>query len=199
MTWSRSLADPEAVFVADTSVFINLNASGYAAEILGGLKCNFVVPANVRLELENGRKNGHKDADALVMLQQRRLIEEAALGEAGEPIYGSLIDGSTARTLDDGEAATIGCAVDLSGLALIDERKALSLCAELFPDLPVVSTTELLLADDVLNLLGENGRAEAIANALLRARMRVPKPLASRVRALIGDERAAACRSLPKP
>lgn len=199
MIWLSSLADPNAVFVADTSVLINLNATGCAAKILDGLSCSFAVPENVCAELENGRKNGHTDADELEALCRMRLIDRVALGEAGAAVYEKLIDGSTFRTLDDGEAATIGCAVDLSGLALIDERKASNLCAVLFPNLEVVSTAELLLSEAVLNLLGETGQAEAMANALLRARMRVPKTLASRVRAVIGEARATACRSLPKP
>jgi len=199
MNWLSSLADPKAVFVADTSVLINLNATGCAAKILGGLACGFAVTENVCAELENGRRNGHTDADALKALWRMRLVDRVALGEAGAAVYETLIDGSTLRTLDDGEAATIGCAVELSGLALIDERKAGNLCAELFPKLEVVSTAELLLSDAVLHLLGETARAEAISNALLRARMRVPKTLASRVRAVVGEARAAACRSLPKP
>lgn len=198
MTWLSSLADPKAVFVADTSVLINLNATGCVAEILGGLACAFAVTENVCAELENGRRNGHTDADALEALCRMRLIDRVALGETGAVVYETLIAGSTLRTLDDGEAATIGCAVDLSGLALIDERKARNLCAELFPDLEVISTAELLLSDAVAHLLGEPGRAEAMVNALIQARMRVPKTLADRVRAVIGDVRAAACRSLPK-
>lgn len=198
MTWLSSLADPKAVFVADTSVLINLNATGCAASILGGLTCGFAVAENVCAELENGRRNGHTDAEALEALCRMRLIDRVALREAGAAVYESLIDGSTLRTLDDGEAATIGCAVDLSGLALIDERKARSLCSELFPNLKVVSTAELLLSDAVLHLLGETGRAEAMANALLQARMRVPQTLANRVRTVVGEARAAACRSLPK-
>ncbi|QYX56526.1 hypothetical protein K1T73_15990 [Roseovarius sp. SCSIO 43702] len=198
MTWLNCLADPDAVFIADTSVLINLNATGRAADILGGLPCRFAVPENVSAELENGRRNGYHDADALDELCKQGHAHRVNLGEDALTVYESLIDGSTLRTLDDGEASTIGCAVELSGVALIDERKARLLCSEMYPELAVVSTAGLLTSDLVRNLLEESGQANALLNALRIARMRVPKELVSRVCEIIGPEAAMSCTSLPR-
>lgn len=198
MSWLGYLADPDALFIADTSVLINLNATGRAESILGGLPCRFAVPENVCVEVENGRANGHGDADHLDRLVASGHLKRLTLGEAGLAVYEKLVDGSTLRTLDDGEAATIGCAVEVSGVALIDERKAQNLCAELFPALPLVCTVELLLSARIADILGPEEHAGALLNALRFARMRVPKPLVPDVRRLIGHDHAARCTSLPR-
>jgi len=113
-------------------------------------------------------------------------------------VYASLIDGSTLHTLDDGEAATIAHTHEISGIALIDERKARSLCAVSFPKLAIVPTVELLMHDAIATALGAKWQADAVANALTRARMQVPPEQVAKVCALIGPERAAQCASLPK-
>ena len=198
MTWLNCLADPNAVFVADTSVLISLNATGRTADVFGSCPCKFVVPDNVSAELENGRRNGYRDADALDELCQHGHARRVDLGSAALRVYESLVDGSTLRTLDDGEAATIGCAVELAGVALIDERKARLLCSENYPELTVVSTAGLLLCDPVKSILGESGQAAALLDALQKARMRVPKELVAAVCRVIGPDAAMGCTSLPR-
>ena len=198
MTWLNYHADPDAVFVADTSVLISLNATGRTADVFGGLPCQFVVPENVSAELENGRRNGYRDADVLEELRRDGDVRCVGLGTAALEVYESLVDGSTLRTLDDGEAATIGCAVELSGVALIDERKARFLCSENYPELMVVSTAGLLLCDPVKRILGESGQAAALLDALQKARMRVPNELLSAVCSVIGPDAAMRCTSLSR-
>lgn len=198
MTWLNCLADPDAVFVADTSVLISLNATGRTADVFGSLPCQFVVPDNVSAELENGRRNGYRDADVLEELCQHGHVRCVDLGTTAFKVYESLVDGSTLRTLDDGEAATVGCAVELAGVALIDERKARLLCSEDYPELPVVSTAGLLLCDPVKSILGESGQVEALLDALQKARMRVPNELISAVCNVIGPDAAMRCKSLPR-
>lgn len=198
MNWLSCLDDPDAVFIADTSVLINLNATGRAADILGGFSCCFAVPENVSAELENGRQNGYRDADALDELCQMGHARRVDLGEDALAVYARLVDGSTLRTLDDGEAATIGCAIELSGIALIDERKASVLCAEMYPQLTVVSTAGLLTSDPVRRLLGESGQADILLKALRLARMRVPQELMAKVCEIIGPKAATSCTSLPR-
>ena len=50
------------------------------------------------------------------------------LGDDGKRVYGSLVEGTAARTLDDGEAATIAYAHEAGAVALIDEKKAQAIC-----------------------------------------------------------------------
>ena len=49
-----------------------------------------------------------------------------------------------AKTLDDGEAATLASALELGGTAVIDERKALRICSSRFAGLITASSLDLL-------------------------------------------------------
>jgi predicted nucleic acid-binding protein len=198
MNSSSFLLSPGVALVADASVIININGTGHAADIIKAMPHPFTVTENACVELEVGSTRGHHDYARLLELIDAGVVRRVSLGAAGMKVYESLIDGSTLRTLDDGEAATIAYAHEVSGIALIDERKARSLCADSFPNLDIVPTVELLMHDVVAAALGVERQADAVANALMKARMQVPREHAERVRALIGPERAAQCSSLPK-
>lgn len=198
MNSSSFLSKPRLALIADASVVINLNATARAADIITAIPNPFVVTDNACVEIEAGARNGHRDYAKLVELIDAGLVTRTQLGPAGMPVYESLIVGSTRGTLDDGEAATIAYAHESAGAAMIDERKARTLCAASFPGLIVVSTVEIFLHDAVAVALGEKGQVDALVHALTIARMRVPKEHLAKVRAMIGPERAASCTSLPK-
>lgn len=198
MNSSSFLLSPGAVLVADASVIININGTGHAADIIRAIPHTFTVTENACAELEAGSRRGHDDYARLLELIDAGIVRRVFLGATGLTVYESLIDGSTVRTLDDGEAATIAHAHEMSGIALIDERKARLLCAASFPKLAIVPTVELLMHDAIATALGADRQAGAIANALTRARMQVPPEHIAKVCALIGPERAAQCASLPK-
>ena len=191
------LDERTAPVVADTSVIINLNATGCADAILRALPNLCVVVENVSLELQDGRQTGRGDANVLAVLIEQHLVEQAQLGNAGMSQFASLVSGSAVETLDDGEAATIACAIERGAVALIDERKAIRICAERFPTLTVGCTVDVLAHRHVQAALGRR-LADAVFNALDRGRMRVPDQYGQWVVDLIGKERAVRCRSLPK-
>lgn len=190
--------DPKIALVADASVVINLNATERAGEIVRAVPNPVLVTENAHSELKNGVPKGYDDAEALQTLIKEGIVGVTELNGDGVQIYESLIEGSAAVTLDDGEAATIGHAHEIGGAALIDERKARRLCGASYPSLPLVSTIDLLTHKAVVAQLGEAEHIEAIVRALQRARMRVPPERLSDVVSLIGQERAAACPSLPR-
>lgn len=198
MNSSSFLLNPGAALVADASVIININGTGHAADIIRAMPHAFTVTENACAELEAGSRRGHNDYARLLELIDAGIVRRASLGAAGLTVYETLIGGSTVRTLDDGEAATIAHAHETSGIALIDERKARSLCAASFPKLAIVPTIELLMHDAIATALGADRQADAIENALTRARMQVPPEHVAKVCALIGPERAAQCASLPR-
>lgn len=198
MIFSNSLSSSAPVLVADASVVINLNATQRASEIIKSVCNPVVITDNAWLEIESGRCCGHDDASRLQELIDSGLVQRCTLDEKATEIYQSLIDGRTAYTLDDGEAATIGYAVEHGGVALIDERKARRLCGDFFPNLKFISTVEILMHDQVLESLGPHGQTDAIINALMGARMRVPPEHVEVIRELIGTDKAQACSSLPK-
>ncbi|MCY4660979.1 MAG: hypothetical protein OXF93_14365 [Acidobacteria bacterium] len=130
MALRSCLDERPAPVVADTSVVINLNATGCSEAILGALPNRCVVPEDVSLEFQAGRRTGRGDAAALAALVEQHLFEPARLGDVGMSHFAGLVGGAAADTLDDGEAATIACAVERSAIALIDDRKAIRICAE---------------------------------------------------------------------
>jgi predicted nucleic acid-binding protein len=198
MTLLSFPSDRGISLVADASVVINLNATGRAAEIIRALPNSLVVTDNAFDELKGGRRNGHRDADLLRALIDQGVVQLATMGSRATPIYEALVEGSTARTLDDGEAATIACACEREGFAVIDERKARTICAARFPGLCTATTVDLLFSESVVRAIGNDGHLEAVFLALRKARMRVIPEQLSKVVSLLGEERAALCESLPK-
>ncbi len=198
MTSSSFPADPSAPAVTDASVIINLNATACAAAIIGVFPNPFLVTPNVRNELAAGAYHGHRCGEKLEALIKQGLFEVAELGPSDVPVYRSLVEGGFESTLDDGEAATIAYAVGNDGLALIDERKASKICAARFPTLHLASTVDVLLHPLVAQQLGDSGQDEAIFLALRDARMHVPQHALHQVVQRIGQDRAAACPSLPR-
>ena len=122
-----------------------------------------------------------------------RVVPLAAEDEA---LFLSLVSGPASETLDDGEAATLACAVRLGACAVIDERKATSLAARRLASLELCSTCDLLLGPHVRDAFGPTDFADALFAALSDARMRVPDAHAAAIVDLLGD-RAALCLSIP--
>lgn len=121
-----------------------------------------------------------------------------ALGESAQAVFTQLVAGSAAETLDDGEAATIATALERDGLALIDERKALRICASRFEELPTGTTVDLLRHPRIQEILPKNELADAVFNAAFKSRMRVQHHHGEWVLDLIGRKRAATCASLSR-
>lgn len=198
MISSSSPIETPPMLVADASVIINLNATGCASDIIRAYEGSVVVTAIAFAELVAGARNGHSDDKKLQALVDSGAVSLVHLGDIGNAIYSSLVDGSASCTLDDGEAATIGYARETGAAAMIDERKARSICEREFPELAVLSTVDLLTHDVVGTVLGKEGQINAILNALRDARMRVPSHQVEMIVSLIGDEAAATCNSLPR-
>jgi predicted nucleic acid-binding protein len=192
-----SLADPTALIAADTSTIINLNATGFALEIIRAIPNKFVVVDVVPAELEEGRGRGRRDADLLRQLVSDGLFEIVKLDNIAALHFERLVVGSAAMTLDDGEAATIAFAASQSGIAIIDERKATRISAQLFPELRICCTVDVLASPEVRRSLGREALAQAVFMALQNGRMRVFPQHLKWVVDLIGRDKAAICPSLP--
>lgn len=196
---SSDLADlTRAPLVADTSVIINLLATGQAAAILRALPSPLILVEQVMHELANGCEHGHDHPAKLAPLCGAALATVVALPAQSAERYRSLVDGQTTSTLGDGEAGTIALAVAAGGTAIIDERKALRVCADQFPTTPVLGTTDILMSAAVVSALGDEDHRNAVVSALTVARMRVPSRHLEMVRGLIGTATAAKCFSLPR-
>lgn len=192
-----SLSDDDRLLVADASTVINLNATGCAEAILRALPCRVAMVDAAADELRDGGSRDRNDASKLTALVRANLIEVVTLDGSGLVHFEGLVIGEASETLDDGEAATIAYAAQASAVAVIDERKALRLCASRFPHVRLGSTVDLFAHAAVQRALGASRLADAIHRALLEARMRVLPHHLPGVLDLIGPERAAQCVSLP--
>jgi len=186
------------LIVIDTSVAINLMATGCAAQILRALPNRVFAVDAVSIELEEGRQRGRPDADLLDELVTAKKIEIVTLGDSAVAIFEELVIGAAAATLDDGEAATIAYAAAHGATAIIDERKANRICSERFPRMLVGCTVDLFAHPSVANALGSEKLAQAVFNALQLARMRVLPQHVKWVVDLIGKEQALPCASLSR-
>jgi len=192
-----SWLDGAASLVGDASVWINLVATGRAEEILRSSPVELVITTTANGELGNGRAKGRQTAAEVARLIEAGLVREVSLSSADEAVFLGLVAGPTSLTLDDGEAATIAYALGSGTVALIDERKATDLCADRYPALIVMSTTDLLLADPITSSFQADGLRECLFLALTVARMRVPDRHLAGVCDLLGPDRCRECRSLP--
>jgi predicted nucleic acid-binding protein len=192
-----SLDDETAPLIVDASTVINLNATGCAAAILVAIPNRIVVMDAVVDELQMDNRSSRDDAKLLSSLVAGGLVSEIAIEALKSDHFEHLVLGNTADTLDDGEAATIACAVEMQAVVVIDERKAKRICRTRYPGLVVASTVDILALDCVAKALGEGQLAEAVYSALSTARMRVLPEHIDWVVNLIGAERAVLCLSLP--
>ena len=193
---SRDVIDLGRGIVADASAVISLIASGAARDIARALPVPLRVVRSVVLELEEGRSRW-TTSEQLTNLQATGFVEIVDLDDAGLGHFEALVVGPASETLDDGEAATIACALTSNQVALIDERKAWRICEERFRSLTVATTIDILLSPVTGKALGATGVADAVFNALKTGRMRVPISQMERVVKIVGAERAELCSSLP--
>lgn len=196
MDYSSFPANSNVALVADTSVLINLTATGFSDRIIGALKNTFVITGNVYRELKEGVKRGYEEGKEIQNLIDSGTVAVTDLGGTGKSIYASLVAGDTVQTLDDGEASVIACAVEIKGVAVIDERKAKRVCRERFPQTSTMMTIDLLLDEAVGKALGKERQRDAVYKALSKANMRIPRKIERDIVILVGKDRAADCSSL---
>ena len=184
--------------VLDASVIINLNASGFAREILAALSERFLVTTNAVEELRRGDDSGHDDRKKLDTLIAVGSIALAELDDEAYVVYESLIDEGRGFSLDDGEAATIAAGAVWGACVVIDERKARRHCRDDFGTMTVLSSAELFLHSAIAREIGADAQREAVIRALQIGRMRVPPECVDSIVSLIGLDLAAECPSLPR-
>jgi hypothetical protein len=142
-------------------------------------------------------RSGRDDTKLIGALVDDDLVTNTALERLKEDRFEGLVAGAAAETLDDGEAATIACAIKSKAVALIDERKAIALCARKHPSHIVGRTVDVFARDVVERALGRASLADAVFSILQNARMRVSPHHEKWIVDLIGDARASARPSLP--
>jgi predicted nucleic acid-binding protein len=191
------LNNETAPLIVDASAIINLNGTGCATAILSAIPNRIHVTDVVVDELRTDNRSSRDDARMLANLLAGRHVSEVAIASMTGHHFEQLVIGNSLDTLDDGEAATIACAVEMRAVAVIDERKAKRICRDRYPNLLVATTVDMLSLDSVVEALGRERLADATYRALREARMRVLPEHIEWVVNLIGPERTVLCTSLP--
>lgn len=195
MTFSSSLASDRSPLILDTSVLINLHASGHGARILAAVPNDIIVPEAVALELntETGKANG--EAEFIDALIKAETVHHTSLSDAEYATFEQIVTGR--NSLDDGEAATIAVAAARNALPVIDERKGRSVAKNLMLYRPPAWSIDLFTHPMVQYILGVEASREAVYLALKQGRMRIHEDHCDPIVAMIGRERALDCTCLP--
>ena len=196
MTFSSCLTDEDSELVLDSSVVINLPATGDPDSILRALAMPIVITDNVVREIEQGAATGRPELDLLVRMIGDQVVRVVELKGHMLQTFFDLVSGSASESLGDGEGATLAFAHGRGGSAAIDEKKATRLSTTRFTSLRLVTTVDILAHPAVRVALGVTGLAEATFKALDVARMQVREHQFDWVSCLIGAERVTACSSL---
>ena len=189
--------DQTSIIVADASAVISITASARAGLILNAIPNQFAVSDVVVSELDSSRLKGHTNAEQLHELIDSKVVEVVTMGDEAERYFENLVVGLARNTLDDGEAATIACALEIGGIPLLDERKARRICNQRYPKLSYGCTVDIFAHPAVEKTLGVADLALAVFTALKESRMRVLPHRLDWVINLIGPENAGECNSLP--
>lgn len=161
--------------IADTSVLINLNASGYRDIIFREFTGRMYTTNIVYDELQRGEsRKGYHDAAIIKDFEKKGIIKIVSLSEESQNIFKNLVYGSAPQTLDDGEASVIAYAYISDGIALIDEKKATKICKLEYPNLKICNTIDFLRQKRFLQKFGNKMIMESIINAKNNARMPIP-------------------------
>jgi len=196
MTFSSCLTDEDCQLVLDSSVVINLLATGRASAILKALAVPIIVTDYVVGEIEKGTTNGGPESRLLNELIANNVVRMAQLNEVGLRTFYGLVSGTVSESLGDGEAATLAFAHGSDSSAIIDEKKATRISGERFGPLRLATTIDLLAHPNVQSALGQTALADAALQALRLARMQVRENQFEWIVALIGDEKVGSCTSL---
>lgn len=183
-----------AALVIDASVLINLLGCGAAEEVLASLPHEVFIEHRTLAEVLRDPSRNLPARDQRARLVQRRILQAHSL--AGEAIDCFLELVAEPDGVDDGEAATIVCALGQSATAVLDERKARRIVRERFPTLTLSSTAGLFRVLLEQQRVGAERVRELLLAALQRARMSVPPEDIDWVIELIGVELAEQCPSI---
>lgn len=172
------MSDPggSSGLVLDTSVWINLLATGAAGAVLAALGIPCHAPEQVVAELRRDPVTGavfNSDRHPLRAMSSR--VSILTLDPAEQQLFLEIVGAPTTNALGDGEAAAIAIAACRRMDLAIDDRKARRIIRERFPFLHAWWTVDLLRAPRVVTALGARQAEECFESARRFGRMHIPR------------------------
>ncbi|AEA60135.1 hypothetical protein bgla_1g14650 [Burkholderia gladioli BSR3] len=149
----------------DASVLFNLLGSGVPKDFIRALDVPCLVEERTAAEIR--RMPGERAETApLRALIDDGLLQLCRMPETAYITYLSLVTGTSADTLDDGESAAIAMASDGAGGVVLDDKKARRILRERFPSLGYGSSLALM----VMAAQRAGWELERLQDALTKAR-----------------------------
>ena len=162
--------------VLDTSVLINLLATGAMEAILGALAVPCHAPEQVITEVRRHPATGVVfPADSHPLREMSSMLSILSLERAELDLFLEIVGAPVGDALGDGEAAAIAVAVSRGLDLAIDDRKARRILRERFSQVRIYWTVDLLRAGPVVTVLGRRQADDYFNKAQRFGRMHVPR------------------------
>jgi predicted nucleic acid-binding protein len=161
--------------VLDTSVWINLLATGMVDRIVRAVGIELYVPEQIYDEITRDPISGIRyDATNHPLRASSGLVTVAKLDARELDLYFDLVSPQSVDALGDGEGAAIAMASSRQFALVIDDKKARRILRERFADVKVLWTVEILRSPAVVNSLGARVVDDCFAKAKQFGRMHIP-------------------------
>lgn len=168
--------DPRSLpLVLDTSVWINLLATGRLGEIVAALNVPVLIPTQVLGEVRRDPVSGQPYSQSSHPLTCLPSVEVISLQQAEIETFVELVASESVDRLGDGEAASIALAIHRPSRLGIDERKARRILQERFDHIPLCRSTDLLTDSLVIDSLGTAAAEQCYELAKSIGRMHVER------------------------
>ena len=172
------MRDPSrsAGLVLDTSVWINLLATGAMEAILEALGVPWHAPEQVVGEILRHPVTGRSFvADSHPLRQMGPQVSVSALEGEEVKLFLDIVGAPAIEALGDGEAAAIAIAASRGLDLVIDDRKARRILRERFSAVRTYWTVDLLQSSRMIAALGRERAEDCFAKARHYGRMHVPR------------------------
>ena len=172
------MRDPSrsAGLVLDTSVWINLLATGAMDAILDALAAPCHAPEQVVGEILRHPVTGDCfTADSHPLRQMGPRVSVVPLEGKELDLFLDIVRAPAIEALGDGEAASIAVAASRRLDLVIDDRKARRILRERFSEVRTYWTVDVLQVPRVVAALGSERAEGCFAKALRYGRMHVPR------------------------
>lgn len=174
MNWLRDYLPPKAL-VLDSSALINILGCGAAEQVFSSLRFPCLVEEKVLAEITRHPVPGFSHVEAMDALVQSARIEPCRMDAREYAIFISMSQALLAKRLGAGESAALAVASHRNLAAVLDDNKARSVRATLFPNLETISSLKLLLSASARLGWSRGFLGEVIGAALKNSRMGVPR------------------------
>lgn len=185
--------------ILDASVLINLIGSHALPSIISSLNGRLFIEEVTFNEITYDPRDGNPVGHLLSDLINKAYLKKEKMNKETMDTFYDLIGAPSPDDLGDGEAATIALAVQLKGIAVIDDKKALRIASKFHPSMPTCTTLDIFTSDLILNSLGPDKLSDALFMSIKNGRMRVPHCHKEWTIKTIGIDRATQCLGLKYP